>query len=56
MDDAQLLEMGEHFDQVFAAERFVGGERQFERGAADVVDQDQQLVGRDPRVLGRSRR
>ena len=37
----------------FGAEHLVAGERQLERGAADVVEQDQRLVRLDARVLGR---
>ena len=53
MHDAHRLEVRQHLDQIFAAERFVGGERQLERGAPHVVHQDEQLVGRNPRMLGR---
>ncbi len=47
------LQHAEHFLHVVAAELLRGRERQLERRALHVVDQDVQVVGIDQRVLGR---
>ena len=53
MHHALLFEIGQERAQVLAAEHLAVAERQLEGGAAHVVQQDQQLVRRDARVLGR---
>ena len=51
--EALLRQDAEDLLQVLPAERLAGRERQLERRALDVVDQDLQVVRIDERVLGR---
>ena len=53
MHEPLLGEHAEDFLHVVPAERFVGRERQLERRALDVIDEDVQVVGIDQRPLGR---
>ena len=53
MHEAALLEDAEHLLDVVPAELLRGGERQLERRALHVIDQDVQVVRIDQRVLGR---
>jgi len=53
MDQPLLRQDAENFLDVMATEVFVRRERQFERGALDVVDEDVQVVGIDQRPLRR---
>jgi len=52
MDEALLGEHGQDFLDVEVAVALVGAERQFERRALHVVEQDVQVVRIDERVLG----
>ena len=54
--EALLGEHGENLLQVVPPERLARGERQLERRALDVIDEDVQVVGIDERALGRARR
>ena len=53
MHQPGLLQHAQHFLHVPPAETLVGRERQLERRALHVVDEDVQVVGIDQRVLGR---
>ena len=53
IDDPLLGQNAEDLLQVVAAEPFIGGERQLERRAFDVIDEDVQVVRIDQRVFGR---
>jgi hypothetical protein len=52
VDESLLGEHREDLLHVLPAERFIGRERQLERGALHVIEQDVQVVGIDQRVLG----
>ena len=51
--DTVLFQVAEHLAEVFLAEAVALLERQLEGRAADMIEQDQQLVGIDARLLGR---
>ena len=54
MHEALLGEHRQHLLQVVPAERFAIGERQLERRALDVIDEDVEVVGIDERALRRA--
>ena len=53
VDQPGFLEDAEHLLHVHLPVRFLLGERQLERGAFHMVDEDMQVIGVDERVLGR---
>ena len=53
MNQPALLQDAQHFLDVLLSVLLGGRERQLERGALHVVDEDVQVVGIDQRVLGR---
>ena len=52
VNDALLLQIGEHLNQVLVPERFIGSERELKGGAAHMIHEDQQLIRGDAGVLG----